>query len=80
LFDRAVDLEVYKDSGLMRSIVCTSDGRLINWRKSPRWYSVTRSCRAILDLNDTEDRKKAEMLEGRIRKMNPGFNLLAGLT
>src|SRR5260221_4983808 len=75
----AVDLQVYHDGGLMQKIVRTVDGRSIKWYESPRWYSVTRACRAILYLIYSEDRKTAKMLERRIQIANPDYSLLAGL-
>jgi hypothetical protein len=78
-FDFAVDFEVYQDHGLMQKVVRSSDGRSIEWKESPRWNSVTRSCRAILDLGDSDGRKRAKILEQRIHSRNPGYRLLAGI-
>ena len=75
-FTKAVDLEVGDNKGLMRQIVKTKDGGQIQWERAPRWNSVTRSCRAILDLDKRDDRRKAKDLEKRIRKMNKEFDLL----
>ncbi|SRR6266404_1418948 len=76
-FARAVDLEVGRDNGLMQRIVKTSKGHRIRWNEQPRWNSVTRSCRAILDLNNQADHKTAEFLAGRIQENNGGFDLIA---
>lgn len=75
-FAKAVDLEVYRDAGLMRRVVKTKNGRRIRWDGPPRWNSVTRSCRAILDLDDRRDRSVARFLASRIRMKNKGFDLI----
>lgn len=75
-FAKAVDLEVYRDGGLMHRVVRTKDGRQIRWEESPRWNSVTRPCRAILDLDVPRDRRDATFLAGCIRMKNEGFDLI----
>ncbi len=76
-FSRAVDLEVGRDNGLMHRIVKTSKGQRVRWNEAPRWYSVTRSCRAILDLNEESDHSAARFLAHRIREENDNFDLIA---
>jgi hypothetical protein len=73
-FERAVDLEVYEDNGLLRQTVTDKNGRALSWNASPRWSSVTRSCRAILDTTDS----RAKILRDRIQSLNPSFDLLSG--
>jgi hypothetical protein len=75
-FAQAVDLEVGCDGGLMHRIVKTSDGRSVSWNGKPRWYSVTRACRAILDLNEDADLRTANFLAEHIDSKNKGFQLL----
>jgi len=75
-FAKAVDLEVYRDGGLMHRVVRTKDGRQIQWKVPPFWNSVTRSCRAILDLADQRDRSVAMFLASRIGMKNKGFDLI----
>lgn len=77
-FGSAVDLGVGDDHGLLRRIVRTNDGRLVEWNQSPRWNSATRSCRAILDLERAEDRKRADRLAGHIWELNKNVDLLQG--
>jgi hypothetical protein len=77
-FATAVDWEVYHDGGLMQRVLRTADGERIRWKESPRWNSVTRSCRAILDLEDKHDRVRASYLADRIAKTNKGFDLIGG--
>jgi hypothetical protein len=77
-FATAVDWEVYHDGGLMHRVVRTADGKQVRWNESPRWNSVTRSCRAILDLDDERDRGVASFLESRIGEKNEGFDLIDG--
>ena len=75
-FAKAVDLEVYCDAGLMHRVVRTKDGQQIRWNGPPRWNSVTRSCRAILDLDCRRDRSVARFLASRIGRKNKGFDLI----
>jgi hypothetical protein len=77
-FATAVDLEVYHDGGLMHRVVRTADGKHVRWKESPRWSSVTRSCRAILDLEDKHDSVLASYLVSRISEKNEGFDLIHG--
>jgi Nucleotide modification associated domain 3 len=78
-FDKAVDLEIYQTDSLLRRSVLTKDGKKINWHQRPHWNSVTRGCRAILDLEIPEQRRRAKMIRDAIRKKNPYFDLLAGI-
>lgn len=75
-FATAVDWEVNCDGGLMHRVVKTADGKQVRWKESPRWNSVTRSCRAILDLDDKHDRVLANYLADRIANKNEGFDLI----
>jgi hypothetical protein len=78
-FRRAVDLGVYRDDSLLKRIVRARDGRPIRWHEPPRWNSVTRSCRPILDLSLKADLSTAAFLRDGIGSLNPGFDLLAGI-
>jgi len=78
-FDRAVDLQVYRDDGLLRRTLRSKDGRKIEWGSSPRWNSVMRSCRAVFDLSDPESRGRARIVRESIKRLNPGFDLFAGM-
>jgi hypothetical protein len=78
-FDGATDLGIYSKHSLLRRTVRTADGRRIQWNERPRWNSATRACRAILDLEDAGELRRAKMIRDRIRESNPKFNLLAGL-
>jgi len=79
LFPKAVDLEIGKEDGLFQKAVRTSDGKKVNWNVSPRWNSVTRSCRAVWNLGILEERQRANRVCDAIRQKNPDFDLLAGL-
>jgi hypothetical protein len=79
LFPKAVDLEIGGDDGLFQKTVRTSDGRKVNWNTPPRWNSVTRSCRAVWNLEISEERQRANLVRNAIRQKNPDFDLLAGL-
>jgi hypothetical protein len=74
-FDRAIDLGIYQDCGLLRKTMRTTHGEKINWYKSPRWNSVLRSCRAVLDTADP----LARILRDEVHEANPKFNLLKDL-
>lgn len=78
-FDQAVDLGVYQEESLLQKILRSSDGRIVRWYERPRWNSVTRTCRAIIDLDNSEHRLRAEILRDAIQAENPSFDLLAGL-
>jgi len=77
-FEKAIDWEVYRDGGLMQRVVKTKDGEKIQWKESPLWNSVTRPCRAILDLDDQRDRTVAIDLATCIGIKNDGFDLIEG--
>lgn len=79
LFNKAVDMEIGKDHGLFQSTIRTANGAKINWNSSPRWNSVTRSCRAILNLEISPERHRASLIRDRILQKNPHFDLLEGL-
>jgi hypothetical protein len=79
LFASAVDLEIGRDGGLFQRTILTADGAPVGWNSPPRWNSVTRSCRAVWDLNDPMERKRANEIRKAIKKGNPDFDLLAGL-
>jgi len=75
-FANAVDWQVYIDGGLMHRVVRAADGSQIRWHESPQWNSVTRSCRAILDLANQRDHELATFLAERIEQSNSGFDLI----
>ena len=75
-FAKAVDLEIYRDGGLLQQTVLSKDKRPLQWDKSPRWNSSLRPCRPILDLSQTSDRKRADRLRAAILRANPTFDIL----
>jgi Nucleotide modification associated domain 3 len=75
-FHRAVDLGIYEVDSLLRNTIRCADGRAIQWRRSPRWNSVMRGCRAVLDLDAPEDLRRAKLLRKAIMRANPHFDLL----
>jgi hypothetical protein len=77
-FGCAVDLQIYADDSLLIATVKTSDGRNIMWYERPRWNSVTRACRAILDLSDPTHGERAQILRDAIRAKNRDYDLLKG--
>src|SRR5438105_1538008 len=48
-FDHGVDLGIYRNGGLLKKTIRTAQGQEVMWNPSPRWNSVTRTCRAVLD-------------------------------
>ncbi|MDD2708643.1 MAG: hypothetical protein PHV34_11600 [Verrucomicrobiae bacterium] len=80
LFEKAVDLGIYKSSSLLLKTVRTASGEKLNWHHGIRWNFSTRACRAICDLTTHDGWKRAIILRNSIRKKNPNFDLLAGLT
>ncbi|SRR6266571_132041 len=76
-FDLAVDLGIDRADSLLRKTVYTADGKKIVWNSKPHWGSVTRTCRAILDLSIPENKNRAELLRRSIKRLNPNFDLLA---
>jgi Nucleotide modification associated domain 3 len=79
LFPKAIDLEIGKDDGLFQKTVRTADRKKVNWNEPPRWNSVTRSCRAVWDLEVLDERQRANLVCDAIRRKNPNFDLLTGL-
>lgn len=77
-FDSAIDLGVGDDGGLLRATIRTKAGDALEWDKSPRWNSALRACRAVLDLNDTHQLRRAEVLQDAIARTNHDFDLLCG--
>ena len=75
-FDKAVDLEVYRDGGLLQRTILSKDKRRLRWDESPRWNSSLRPCRPILDLSESTDRARAEQLRSAVIAINPEFDLL----
>lgn len=76
-FDKAVDLEIYRDGGLLQQTILSKDRRPLRWDKSPRWNSSLRPCRTVLDLSHTADLPRAQQLRTAIMAMNRNFDLFA---
>jgi len=76
-FKHAVDLQIYKGDSVLVAAVQTKDGRKIKWYEKPRWNSVTRACRAILDLSDVDELGRARILRDAIKAKNPSYDLMA---
>lgn len=78
-FDRAVELEIYRDDGLLHRTITAKDGRALQWNRPPRWNSALRSCRAVFDLSDADQRKRAIELSRHVKSCNGGYDMLARL-
>ena len=79
LFDRAVDLEIGNPQGLAFRTFRTSDGQKLRLDASPRWFCSLRPCRAVFDLQDREQRNRAQIVRDRIFAAKNTFDLLGGL-
>jgi Nucleotide modification associated domain 3 len=75
LFNRAVDLEIYQDSGLLQKTMLSKDRRCLQWARSPRWSSSLRCCRPVIDLSIEEDKRRAEQLRAAILQVNPTVDI-----
>lgn len=69
-FQKAVDLEIGLDGGLMHRVFRTAGGELVRWKESPKWSSVFRSCRAVLDTTNPSDRVRLDDLKASMAKCN----------
>ncbi len=79
LFRRAVDLGVNKNNGLVYSTMRSAEGKRLSRTGKPRWYSSLRSCRAMWDLRNADQAKRAKQVRDVIQKANSSFDLLKGL-
>jgi len=88
LFDKSVEFWVpkmeqkyesnkWKNSLLYRTCRA-ADGNCLSLKGSPRWYSSLRPCRKMWDLNNSEQRERAEIVRDAIQKVNKDFDLLEG--
>jgi hypothetical protein len=78
-FKHAVDLGIYRNNGLLKRAILTAKGQRVMWDRSPRWNSVTRACRAVLDLSVSDDFRRAELIRRAVQNANPKLDLLADL-
>lgn len=78
LFERAVDLETTKTSGLLFETIRTANGLRLTRRGRRNWKSSTRSCRCIWDLDDPEEHARARAASKAILKKT-GYDLLKGM-
>lgn len=78
LFDRAVDLEVSREDGLLYRTMHTANGQPLALNGTPKWYSSLRSCRSMWDLDVSNDRLLAAAVRDRIQ-MNNEYDLLADI-
>ena len=79
LFPKAVDLQVNQNSGLLYRTVATADGERLRRNGKIRWYSATRSCRAVWDLDDSKQRARAKIARDVILRKT-GYNLLLNIS
>ena len=75
LFSKAVDLEIIKDSGLLFRTVTRANGKHLRRNGKIRWYSATRSCRAVWNLEDPDQKARAKIARDVILRKT-GYNLL----
>jgi putative DNA base modification enzyme with NMAD domain len=74
LFSRAVDLQTTQPSGLLFRTITTAHGEPLSLNGAVRWNSSTRSCRAIWDLADPEQRRRAQIARDVILERS-GYDL-----
>lgn len=72
-FEKAVDLEIYQDDGLLRRTILSRDGRKLEWTGSPRWNSSLRPCRVVFDCADSTHKKHLDILIKAIEAKNPNL-------
>ena len=83
-FEKAVDLGIYKNSGLLFQAIRTAAGENISWTSKPKWNSVTRPVREIFDSSvpnsgkQADSRRRVELLRKAILAEN-GFDLMEGI-
>ena len=77
-FQRAVDLEVNRENGLLYRTIRTAGGQPLALNGTPKWNSSLRSCRPIWDLRVANDRQLAQTVCDAIAAIND-YNLLADM-
>ena len=77
LFSRAVPLEPSKADGLIYRSFTTADRKPLSLHGAPAWSSSLRSCRPMWDLDQAQDRARADIARHAIREYND-FELLEG--
>jgi Nucleotide modification associated domain 3 len=75
LFHKAVDLGAERADGLMYRAFVTKAGVPLALGGLPHWSGTLRACRCMFDLENAEDRKRAELVHTAIRVKNR-FDLL----
>jgi hypothetical protein len=75
LFPKAVDFEVRQGSGLIYRTIRTTAGHRLNRLGKRSWFSATRACRAIWDLDQAQECKRAQIAARAIRDYT-GYDLL----
>jgi hypothetical protein len=79
LFPRAVDFQVTQGSGLIYRTIRTAKGHRLNRLGKRSWFTSTRACRAIWNLNDAEERKRADIAATAVKDYT-GYDLLDQLS
>jgi len=77
-FGHAVDLQVYREDGLLYRTIRTADGQALTLNGTPKWNSSLRSCRPIWDLDAAKDLRLARTARDAIAATND-YNLLADI-
>lgn len=75
LFPKAVDLQINHNSGLLFRTVESADGERLKRNGKIPWYSATRTCRAIWDLEEPRQRARARIARDVILRKT-GYDLL----
>jgi hypothetical protein len=78
LFPKAVDLEATRTSGLLFETIRTAGGLRLKPHGKRNWYSSTRACRVIWDLDEPEERARTNVARKAILGKT-GYDLLRDL-
>jgi hypothetical protein len=74
LFPKAVDFQVTQGSGLIYRTIRTAGGDKLNRLGKRSWFTATRACRAIWDLDEPEQRTRAQIAATAIKDYT-GYDL-----
>lgn len=78
-FERAVDLEVNREDGLLYRTIRTASGQPLTLNGTPKWNSSLRSCRPVWDVDNPNDRALICAVRDAIMATND-YDLLAGMS
>ena len=77
-FRRAVPLDFHRENGLAYKTCTAKSGELLVMGSRPRWGSSLRACRAMWDVANSPERKRANVIRRAIEQFD-GFDFLANI-